>query len=86
MADLQDDLARAESRIQTAEVTLAPLIANLERQGQTLHSDTMTAMSRMRTMFDKGRREMAAGNAAAAKESFSIARAWADKVLRSVGR
>ena len=86
MADLQDDLARAESRIQTAEVTLAPLIANLERQGQTLNSDTMTAMSRMRTMFDKGRREMAAGNAAAAKESFSIARAWADKVLRSVGR
>ena len=86
MADLQDDLARAESRIQTAEVTLAPLIANLERQGQTLNADTMTAMSRMRTMLDKGSREMAAGHAAAAKESFAIARAWADKVLRSVGR
>ncbi len=86
MAELQDDLARAETRIQIAEATLAPLIANLEQQGHTLNSDTMTAMSRMKTMLDKGRREMAAGHAAAAKESFAIARALADKVLRSVGR
>ena len=86
LAELEDDLARAETRIQTAEVTLAPLIANLERQGQTLNADTMTAMARMKAALDKGRREMASGNAAAAKESFGIARAWADKVLRSVGR
>ena len=86
MAELQDDLAGAETRIQTAEATLAPLIANLAQQGHTLNSDTMTAMSRMKTMLDKGRREMAAGHAAAAKESFAIARALADKVMRSVGR
>ena len=86
MADLQDDLARAETRIQTAEATLAPVIANIEQQGHTLNSDTMTAMSRMKTMLEKGRREMAAGDAAGAKESFAIAHALADKVLRSVGR
>ena len=86
LSELQDELAAAETRIQTAEVTLAPLIANLERQGQTLNSDTLAAMARMKTMLDQGRREMAAGHAAAAKQSFVIARALADKVLRSVGR
>ena len=85
-AELQDEMAGAENRIQSAEAALAPIIANLEKQGQTLNSDTLTAMGRMRGMLDKGRQEMAAGNAAAARESFRISRAFADRVLKYVGR
>ena len=84
--ELQDEYAGAESRVQIAEQTIAPVRANLERQGQTLNADTLTAMARMKAMLDKGRREMASGNGAAAKESFGAARALADRVLRSVGR
>ncbi len=84
--ELQDEYAGAESRVQIAEQTIAPVRANLERQGQTLNADTLTAMARMKAMLDKGRREMASGNSAAAKESFGAARALADRVLRSVGR
>ena len=79
-------MAGAEARIQTAEQTIAPVKANLERQGQTLNADTMSAMVRMRTMLEKGRREMTSGNMAAAKESFAVARALADRVLRTMGR
>ncbi len=84
--ELQDEYVGAESRVQIAEQTIAPVRANLERQGQTLNADTLTAMARMKAMLDKGRREMASGNGAAAKESFGAARALADRVLRSVGR
>ncbi len=86
LSELQDDLRGAESRIQAAEGALAPIIANLAQQGHTLNADTLASMARMKAMLEKGRREMAGGNAAAAKESFTIARAIADKVLRSVGR
>ncbi len=86
MADLQDELSGAENRIRIAEGALAPIIANLERQGQTLNSDTLATMVRMKSTLDKGQREMSSGDAVAAKESFRIARALADRVLRSVGR
>jgi hypothetical protein len=86
LSELQDDLDGAENRIRIAEAAYAPIIANLERQGQTLNSDTLTTMARMKATLEKGRREMDGGDAANAKESFRIARALADKVLRSVGR
>lgn len=86
MAELQDEVMRAESRIRIAETAMAPIIANLQQQGQTLNSDTLSAMARMNAMLDQGRREMANGQVAAAKESIRISRALADKVLRTVGR
>lgn len=86
LSELQGDLRRAESRIQAAEEALAPIAASLAQQGHTLNADTLASMARMKATLEKGRREMASGNAAAAKESFTIARAIADKVLRSVGR
>ncbi len=85
-ADLMDDLNRAEARIQLAESTIAPIAANLERQGMTLNADTQATIGRMKAMLEKGRQEMLAGKAAAAKESFNIARVLADRVLKSVGR
>ena len=39
MAELQDDLSGAETRIQLAEVTIAPVIASLQREGHTLNTD-----------------------------------------------
>jgi hypothetical protein len=86
LAELQDEMAGAENRIQIAEGALAPIIANLEKQGQRLNSDTLAAMGRMKSMLAKGQQEMAGGDAGGAKESFRIARAYADRVLKSVGR
>jgi hypothetical protein len=86
LSEVEDEISGAESRIQTAEQTIAPIKANLERQGQTLNADTMSALVRMRSMLDKSRRELASGDVAAAKESVATARALADRVLRSVGR
>ena len=86
LAELQDEYSGAESRIQIAEQTIAPVKTKLEQQGQTLNPNTMMDMAKMKIMLDKARREISAGNAGAAKDSLAAARAFADKVLRTVGR
>ncbi|MBY0503157.1 MAG: serine/threonine protein kinase [Bryobacteraceae bacterium] len=85
-AELQEDLISTESRVQIAEAAIAPIAASLTERGQTLNSDTLANMARMKAMLEKGRAEMASGNGAGAKESFAISRALAAKVLRTVGR
>jgi len=85
-AALQEDMGVAEARVQTAESTIAPIQASLAKQGETLNSDTLGSINRMRALLERGKRQMAAGDAAGAKDSFSTAKVYADRVLKAAGR
>ena len=85
-AEMQDRMASAEARVAIAETSIEPIRRTLESQGQTLAANTLSDLSAMRLRLGSAKRHLAAGNEAAAKESLAAAQAFADRVLKSVGR
>ena len=84
--ELQESLINATSKVQIADSTIAPVKASLERTGQSLSPDILSAMNNMHAAIERAKREIAFGNPAAARESIAAAEGLAAKVLRSVGR
>lgn len=84
--ELQELLLNATSKVQIADATIAPVKQNLERTGQSLTPDILSAMNNMHAALERAKREIAFGNSAAARESIAAADGLATKVLRSVGR
>jgi serine/threonine protein kinase len=85
-AELEDRLIQTNSRVQIADQTIEPIRQSLIRTGQTLNPETQQAINLMHVNLDKAKRQIAAGNDDAAKESLAAAEGLAAKVLRSVGR
>jgi hypothetical protein len=85
-AALEDRLISVTSRVQTAEQAIEPYRQSLNREGQTLSADTASTLSLMRANLERAKREMAAGNEAAAMQSLSSAEAFANKLLRLLNR
>jgi len=85
-ADLQERLISIASRVQIADTAIEPISQNLARSGQRLNADTQSAINLMHLSLDRAKREIAAGDEAAAQESLTSAEASAAKVLRAVGR
>ena len=86
LLDAQDRLVNATSKVEIAEQTIEPVRQSLARTGQSLNPDIASAMVSMRSRLSRAKRDIAAGDAAAAKEDTATAEALATKVLRSVGR
>jgi len=72
--------------VQIADTAIEPISQNLARSGQRLNADTQSAINLMHLSLDRAKREIAAGDEAAAQESLTSAEASAAKVLRAVGR
>ncbi len=85
-AELDDRLIEVSSKVQIADQTIEPVRQSLSRTGQTLSSDTQSAINLMHANLERAKRDIAAGNAASAKDSLTAADALATKVLKSVGR
>ena len=85
-AELEDRLVSVASKAATAEQTVDPIRRNLERTGQTMNADTSGALMNMHSRLTQARREIDAGNAAAAREALAAADAYATKALKSMGR
>jgi hypothetical protein len=85
-AELEDRLIEVSSKVQNADQTIEPVRQSLLRSGQTLNPDTQSAINLMHANLERAKRDIAAGNAASAKDSLTAADALATKVLRSVGR
>lgn len=86
MEAAQEQMVSVAAKVATAEQTLEPYKRDLAQSGQTLNPDLLSAASRMKTQLELGRRYIASGNPAAAKEALSAADGLASKVLRAVGR
>jgi hypothetical protein len=86
LAELYDRATSVEARIVIAEQTIEPLRKTLEAQGQSINAGTMADVSNMRQRLNQAKRQLAAGNEAAARESLGAAQGLADRVLRTVGR
>jgi hypothetical protein len=85
-ADLQDRIESVSAKIESAERNIAPVRQSLEQRGQSLSADLVSAMSLMHLDLDRAKRDLAAGNAAKARDNLTAADGLAAKVLRSVGR
>jgi hypothetical protein len=85
-AELDERMISVSSKIQVADQAVEPYRQNLAKNGQMLTADILNSQSGMHTALDRAKRQMAAGNAAAAKESLGAAEAYATKLLRAVGR
>jgi eukaryotic-like serine/threonine-protein kinase len=85
-ADLNDRMINATAKVQGAEQAIEPIRQNLASRGQILNSDTETAMVQMRSRLAKAKAEIAAGDAAAARDDLAAAEAFAARVLRTAGR
>jgi hypothetical protein len=85
-ADLNDRMLNATSKVQGAEQAIEPIRQNLASRGQSLNSDTQNAMVQMRGRLDKAKAEIAAGDAAAARDDMAAAEAFAARVLKTAGR
>ena len=86
MADIEERMTNATSKVEIAEQTIEPVRQSLASTGQTLNPDISAAMANMRSRLARAKREIAAGDAAAAREDIAAAEAFAAKVLKSVGR
>jgi hypothetical protein len=86
MADIEERMTNAASKVEIAEQTIEPVRQSLASTGQTLNPDISAAMANMRSRLARAKREIAAGDAAAAREDIAAAEAFAAKVLKSVGR
>jgi len=85
-ADLQDRIESVSAKIESAERNIAPVRQSLEQRGQSLSADLVSAMSLMHLDLDRAKRDLAAGDAAKARDNLTAADGLAAKVLRSVGR
>jgi hypothetical protein len=85
-ADLQDRIESVSAKIESADRNIAPVRQSLEQRGQSLSADLVSAMSLMHLDLDRAKRDLAAGNAARARDNLTAADGLAAKVLRSVGR
>lgn len=79
-------MASVESRVVIAEQTIQPLRQNLEAQGQTLNANTLSDLGAMRVRLNQAKRYLASGNESGARESMAAAQAFADRVMKTVGR
>jgi hypothetical protein len=85
-ADLDERTISVSSKVQVADQAVEPYRQNLAKNGQMLTADILNSQSGMHAALERAKRQMAAGNAAAAKESLGAAEAYATKLLRAVGR
>ncbi len=86
LADVEERMANATSKVEIADQTIEPVRQSLAKTGQTLNPDTTSAMANMHSRLARAKRDIGAGDLAAAREDIAAADALAAKVLRSVGR
>jgi hypothetical protein len=84
--EFMTQLASAEAKSQVAEQTITELRANAQKLGHLLHPDIETQYLRMKMALEAARKAGAEGNLNSATENLSIARANAERVLKSGGR
>ena len=85
-AELEDRFVSVTSRAASAEQVVDPTRKNLERNGQTLNADTSNALMNMHSRLTQARREIDAGNAAAARDALAAADAYATRALKAMGK
>ncbi len=85
-AELDDHLLNATAKVKSADSAIAPLEQSLTQRGQTLNTDTQTAIVQMHSRLARAKSEIADGDAASAQDDLTAAEALAAKVLRTMGR
>ena len=83
---VKSQLLSLNAKSAIADDTIKELRASSERLGQQVHPDILSLYIRMQVARDNARRELEAGDLAAARESISIADACAGRVMKSGGR
>lgn len=83
---LRTDFVRVSARVRIAENAVVPVRESLERSGQMLHPDTLTAMTRMQMSLELAKKDLEAGALAEAKENLRLADVFASRVLKAMGR
>ncbi len=85
-SEAEELLAQATAKVASADQAIGPIRENLTKSGGMLSADTSAAIAQMHAALERGKRNLAAGKVAEAKESFGIAEAFAGKILKLVGR
>jgi hypothetical protein len=86
MRELQNREGLVESKIAAADAAVNPIRASLAAQGQVLNETLLTAITQMHLRLDRANREIAQGEAEAARGDLAAAEAFATRALREVGR
>ena len=84
--ELENRVINVSAQIDGAEQAIEPIRQSLAATGSPLNPDLTATISRMHAAFDRANRDLAEGNAPAAREDLAAASALAAKVLRAVGR
>jgi hypothetical protein len=85
-AELDDHMLNATAKVKSADSTIAPLQQSLAQRGQTLNTETQTAIVQMHNRLARAKSEIADGDAASAQDDLTAAEALAARVLRTMGR
>jgi hypothetical protein len=86
MRELENRVNNVTAQVASADEAVAPVRQNLAAQGHTLSADQSSTLTRMHQMLDRANRDIAGGDAAAAREDLDAASALAAKILRQYGR
>jgi serine/threonine protein kinase len=84
--EVQDRLISVSAKVAGAEQQIGQLRVSIQKTGQALNPDTEANVARMKSMLDRAKRDIAAGNLAAAKEDLDASDAYASRVMRVLGR
>src|SRR5262249_19629788 len=84
--EVEELLAQVTGKVANADQAIAPIRDNLARNGSVLAPDTSAAIDQMHAALERGKRYLAAGKLAQARESLGVADAFAGKILKKVGR
>ena len=84
--ELKDLFASVSSQVESAAAAIQPIQANLARQGQQLNPDTLGNLAKMRNSLANAKAALDAGRNADARDQLIAARAYAERVLKVVGR
>jgi eukaryotic-like serine/threonine-protein kinase len=79
-------LEATANKSKLADETFAGLKADLEKRGETLHSDIVANHLRMQTALESARRELEKGDLAASRMDIDIANEYARRLMKVVGR
>jgi hypothetical protein len=74
------------SKSKLADETFAGLKADMEKRGESLHSDIVANHLRMQTALESARRELEKGDLAATRLDIDIANEYARRLMKVVGR
>jgi hypothetical protein len=86
LREAEDNIASVAGHVKTADDGIEPIRQSLAANGQILSPELQSAAALMHSRLDRARRHLAAGDLAAVKDDLTAADAFANKVLRAVGR